>query len=797
MFDFETPDNADGVTVDLMSGTVTFQDSQGSHSSVSVGELVGGSFEFDYERIELNGNDDLIIVGEGVGAESDDMALSNGRGNEPVVSGLFQVALGAGDDDMYVDDISSGIMLDLGYTHEKGDGNIDFNDVTISDNGGYTTVQVETVYHDTTPNEYDTILGATGDGTSAVIDYIDYTGADSATGNWVENDSSQGVVVKFGNHTGSGYDQFDASESGSDSNVIDLRYEDNITIDWQDASFDSEHDVYISSADTNGDGVYINAIDVDYLLVGDASDTDVLASSAHLYGDYAGILNQAVTDGHQGGYDVLTSGYLSRFGDITYGDGSSNNDLQIKYSGDAGDFTDTRDDLVRDASEMSVNAESVDHVMSTQDTWEGQVASNNGSGDFYVEVEGKKVNVYFDELDGAWKVDTTAFGVANNVDVNASIDYADIEARIEAASGTVVDLASLSGQDIFLNATETDIISLLQDNSLSSVKSGAAHNFSFYTTVGGVNVAVDFDGVGWTLSNTEVLVQTAENTVSADGEIGVGSIGVDFIEMGDGIAMGNAGSDTYTVGDGTSGIINELGHVTIDEDLDLDVITEAGDTVRFESVESLGDLTFSRTKILGEKAGNTLEISDGTDSSVQLFDQYNDFLEFRRTEFLVIDDGATADEIFELHTSADANISSWDNEIYVASDSGGELTVDVGGEDHVFLGSGQDTVKVNVMDAMMASYGNFSVTVNDIGSNDIFDAGEDMGGALKVIRDGDLGGQWSDYFNNHEDRASITKVEISNDDENGLSIRAYDVNGNELLDDDGGSFYSDPFFGMA
>ena len=28
MFDFETPDDADGVTVDLMSGTVTFQDSR-------------------------------------------------------------------------------------------------------------------------------------------------------------------------------------------------------------------------------------------------------------------------------------------------------------------------------------------------------------------------------------------------------------------------------------------------------------------------------------------------------------------------------------------------------------------------------------------------------------------------------------------------------------------------------------------------------------------------------------------------------------------------------------------------
>ena len=39
---------------------------------------------------------------------------------------------------------------------------------------------------------------------------------------------------------------------------------------------------------------------------------------------------------------------------------SPDNDLQIKYSGDAGDFTDKRDDIDRDASEMSVNAESVD-----------------------------------------------------------------------------------------------------------------------------------------------------------------------------------------------------------------------------------------------------------------------------------------------------------------------------------------------------------------------------------------------------------------------------------------------------
>ena len=97
----------------------------------------------------------------------------------------------------------------------------------------------------------------------------------------------------------------------------------------------------------------------------------------------------------------------------------------------------------------------------------------------------------------------------------------------------------------------------------------------------------------------EVLVQTADNKLSQM-VIGVGSIGVDFIEMGSGIAMGNAGSDTYT-GNGDSGIINELGHVTIDDDLELPDLDEAGDTVLFESVNSIDELTFVRTKILGEK----------------------------------------------------------------------------------------------------------------------------------------------------------------------------------------------------
>ena len=112
------------------------------------------------------------------------------------------------------------------------------------------------------------------------------------------------------------YDKFDA-EFDSDSNVIDLRYEDNITIDFADAST-PEHEVTIGSADADGNGVNIKATTLICSLAMRMIRMSCIL--AHLYGDYAGILSQAVTDGHQGGYDVLTPGYLTGFGDITYGD---------------------------------------------------------------------------------------------------------------------------------------------------------------------------------------------------------------------------------------------------------------------------------------------------------------------------------------------------------------------------------------------------------------------------------------------------------------------------------------------
>ena len=200
--------------------------------------------------------------------------------------------------------------------------------------------------------------------------------------------------------------------------------------------------------------------DVDYLLVGDAADTDVLVNSAHLYGDTAGILDQAVVDGHQGGYDVLTSGYLSGFGEIVRGtpeeastsETSTNSDLQIRYSGDAGDFVDGDDAITRDASDMHVAQEGIVSPTLGQSQWEkASEGADAVGGDFYVQIENTKVAVYFDELDQAWKVDTTAFGVANDVSVKTVANADEIEDRIDAATGKDVDLdMDLSGQDISL-----------------------------------------------------------------------------------------------------------------------------------------------------------------------------------------------------------------------------------------------------------------------------------------------------------------------------------------------------------
>ena len=112
--------------------------------------------------------------------------------------------------------------------------------------------------------------------------------------------------------------------------------------------------------------------------------------------------------------------------------------------------------------------------------------------------------------------------------------------------------------------------------------------------------------------------------------------------------------------------------------------------------------------------GSSLFITSTASGDAKLFDQYNDFLTWRKTEYLVIDDGATSNEVFELVTG-DASTNSWENEIYVAKNTGESINVLEGGEDHVFLGAGNDTVEItaSLLQASATSDGD-SVTIRNV-----------------------------------------------------------------------------------
>ena len=170
-----------------------------------------------------------------------------------------------------------------------------------------------------------------------------------------------------------------------------------------------------------------------------------------------------------------------------------------------------------------------------------------------------------------------------------------------------------------------------------------------------VNVGLDHAWTGdastgtnsWKIVADDVHVQTDYNTVDMMHGTAVGGTGGDFVEMGSNagdIAMGNAGNDAYIVGGGDDGvIINEIGNL-------MGGGVSSEDSIQFELVNDMDELDFTRTRIAGEMDGSTLEITAGGKGDATLFDQYNEFLSFRKTEYLVIDDGATADEVFELVT---------------------------------------------------------------------------------------------------------------------------------------------------
>jgi hypothetical protein len=277
--------------------------------------------------------------------------------------------------------------------------------------------------------------------------------------------------------------------------------------------------------------------------------------------------------------------------------------------------------------------------------------------------------------------------------------------------------------DIYLNATEEAIKELLASGTVSD----KAFNFDFYTKMdvktddGMVTVNLKlqtFDNQSFTLNanDLDVAVESFYN-VAEDAGAAVTSSGEtgDFVKIdnaGD-IALGNGGDDTYVVGadsDGDifGGVALEYGNIG-----QYGGLTGSTDAVNFNSVTSVDQLTFTRGQYRNEADGNSLFISDGGGNNTTLFDNYNEYLDFRRVEYLTVEDGSNNNEIYEIVTDASDVTKNldWDNEIYVTN--GGTTKVELGGIDYVIGDIGQkDDFEIDLSDLITTDGSTKTGTIN-------------------------------------------------------------------------------------
>ena len=272
---------------------------------------------------------------------------------------------------------------------------------------------------------------------------------------------------------------------------------------------------------------------------------------------------------------------------------------------------------------------------------------------------------------------------------------------------------------IYLNATEQQINEILDVNGNGTLSSAKAFNFGFYTKVNigdsVVNLKISQNSsdpqkfnLNW--DDVDLMVESFYNRVETVGEgVSAGGAAANFVKVDNAkdIAMGNGGDDTYVIG-GTDaggkvagGTALEYGDVSSTGGL----LNSEGDSVNFADIDSIAELDFARGKDRNERADSSLFISeDGGSDATVLFDNFNPYINFRRIEYLTIDDAGNNNEIFEISVDGNGGADdsgkdlAWDNEIVVANNQGDTIYAD-GGTDVLVGGQGTDTFDLsNVLD---------------------------------------------------------------------------------------------------
>ena len=165
--------------------------------------------------------------------------------------------------------------------------------------------------------------------------------------------------------------------------------------------------------------------------------------------------------------------------------------------------------------------------------------------------------------------------------------------------------------------------------------------------------------------DAEILVNLPEVVGQAGADIVIGGNSAETIvgALTNDVMMGRGGSDNYLIAsgvtlndDGSAGaygvagaVINEIGGSSEDK----------SDSITLSFATDIDQLTFTRTEIKNEYYTNTLKIdvdydAEGQegygviDDTIYVFDHYNQDLDFRAVEQLLLDDGWDTDEIWNL-----------------------------------------------------------------------------------------------------------------------------------------------------